>query len=718
MSQQITGTVSDITFHNEENGFTVFKLSEEGSGKKVACVGVLPSIEKGETILAKGEWQTHARFGQQFNVSAFELVRPTSIQGISMLLGSGLIPNIGPSRAEKILAKFGIKTLEVLDNEPQRLLEVEGIGRKRLQNIVEAWNRQKNIRDLALFLQQFDISLNLIYKIYKTYGEKAREILSANPYVMIDDIWGVGFIKADAIAQKFGYTQDSYKRIKAGLIHVLQEANSDGHVYLPLEETVEKSTVLLGVPRELVLFSLDHAVVEKKLIKEQECVYLPSFYNAEVQVAQLLKAQVDAPLANPVDDRHIDSWLSAYSQKTGWVGDETQIRAVKTGLTSKVMLLTGGPGTGKTTTLQVIVSFFREPQRRILLAAPTGRAAQRMGTIASLQAKTIHRLLEFRPGKEGFQFGRCSENPLDCDVLIVDECSMVDLQLMRNLLNALRPQTALILVGDSNQLPSVGAGNVLADLMKSNLIRHVQLSKIFRQAAQSRIVTAAHEILAGVVPLFSNGASENCFFIKRDDPQGCLETITGLVTKRLPESYGVDPIRDIQILAPMHRGALGTQELNRTLQQHLNPCKTHITRGTMQYAKGDKVMQVQNNYEKEVFNGDIGTIAEIHDGEGLQVAFEGRVVEYEPREMDELTLAYCISIHKSQGCEFNTVIIPLVTQHYIMLQRNLLYTALTRARKLCVIVGSSQALHRAIKNAEASQRFSRLRERLQGLAGK
>jgi exodeoxyribonuclease V alpha subunit len=711
---QLAGIVSDITFRNEENGFTVLKLATEKDKAEYCCVGTFPTIEKGISISAKGDWQTHNRFGRQFHITAYEHVRPTSVKGIEKLLGSGLIPGIGPSRAEKILAKFGLETLDIIDTTPERLLEVDGIGIKRLHTIKTAWEEQKSIRGLALFLQEFNISLNLIFKIHKTYGEKAREIISTNPYVMVDDIWGVGFIKADLIAQRSGFKAESYQRIKAGISHVLMEAVNEGHVFLFSDDVIDRAREILNVPRELVLFSVDHLIAERKVIQDEERIYLPLYHRAETEVAHLLAKhlQDQQPTKSRWSAEYIDTWLQAYIEQRSWEGDKVQIAAVKKAIQEKIVLLTGGPGTGKTTTLQVIVTFFLNHQKRIALAAPTGRAAQRMGSIAGCSAKTIHRLLEFRPGKEGFVFGRNAQNPLEAEILIVDECSMVDLLLLRNLLCAVQPGTTVIFVGDSNQLPSVGAGNVLNDCIRSAMIPHVHLTTIFRQAARSRIITAAHEILHNTVPHFENVATENCFFIQKEDPVECRDMIVDLLCHRLPKRYGIDPIRDIQVLSPMHKGELGTQELNRILQHSLNKSPRELTRGSTIFRCGDKVMQVQNNYDREVFNGDIGSIVEIIEERGVAVDFDGRVVHYESRELDELVHAYCITIHKSQGCEFKTVIIPLLTQHYIMLQRTLLYTALTRARDLCIIVGMRQALFRAVKNDESLRRNTYLAERL------
>ncbi len=712
--EELKGIVTKITFQNEENGFTVLYLQDEKTDKHNICVGIMPTIECGESIKARGEWINNKRFGLQFNVKAYELIRPTTIKGIQMLLSSGLITDIGPARAVKIIETFGKETLNVLDNNPKQLIKVPGIGKKRLENIIEAWQKQKDIKDLMLFLQEFGITINFIYKIYKAYGKKSKEIISANPYKLIDDIWGVGFKKADIIARKLGFNTGSYRRIRAGVIYILQEASHEGHVYLPRNEVTDKAAVMLQIPKETVIYSLDHIIQEKVLITDEERLYLPIFFHTESAIADMLyKRTMNQKNINCIyNESKVSAWLNLYSKKTGWRGDPKQITAVKAAVQNKILLITGGPGTGKTTTLKVIVSFFRKYNIHIALAAPTGRAAQRMGSISGLKAQTIHRLLEFNPGRKGSSFARNKDNPITADILICDELSMIDTLLMFNLLNAIPPNATLIFVGDSNQLPSIGAGNILADMIESGVIPHIKLTTVFRQAAKSRIVTAAHEIIKGITPKFSNNKNDNFFFIKRIDPQQCLDTIIDLVSNRIPRRCNLDPIKDIQVLSPMHKGVLGTQSINRQLQKKLNNSVYKLVSGEKNFCLGDKVMQIKNNYDNGVFNGDIGYIVKIVNDSGLTVDFYDKTVCYQLKDLDELEHAYCISIHKSQGCEFNTVIVPIMTQHYIMLQRNLIYTALTRARNLCIFIGMPRALYIGIKNNQAFQRYSRLAERL------
>ncbi len=707
----LQGIITEITYQNQDSGFMVVQLKPDSAKDCYTCVGVMPNIVAGVSVRFNGEWEAHKRYGQQFSVKKYELVKPSTLEGIELLLGSGLIANIGPVRSKAIIETFGFETLNILDKDPQRLLEVPGIGRKMMERIAESWHQHSQIRHLMLFLQDYGISVNLAQKIYKAWGEAAQAKISENPYALIDDVWGVGFIKADAIAQKMGFLHDSFKRIRAGLVYALQEAANDGHSYLPLSELVQKAVELLGVKEELVIYSLDHILKTGTLIKDEDCIYLPGYFYAEKHIAENLLSR-KSPGNLQIEEKELENWLIDYQKRHNFHADPLQLKAIRQAILNPLFILTGGPGTGKTTILQVIVSFFREKHSLIALAAPTGRAAQRMGNVAGLTARTIHRLLEFKGGASGYDFGRDENNPIEADVIILDEMSMVDVLLMRRFISAVKKETRLIMVGDFHQLPSVGPGNVLADLIDSGFIPHVHLKTIFRQAAASRIVTAAHEIISGIVPSFINSRDDNCFFLHQQEPQKCVDLIVDLVSRRLPARYQLNPIVDIQVLSPMHKGLLGTQNLNKVLQKELNGQTRFIARGENLFFLGDKVMQIKNNYDSGVFNGDIGKVVEINDEQELCVDFDGNRVHYDSRELDELVAAYCISIHKSQGCEFRAVIIPVSTQHYIMLQRNLIYTALTRAKQLCVFVGSVQALEIAVKNNEALRRYSKLSCRL------
>jgi exodeoxyribonuclease V alpha subunit len=719
MTTALHGIVTDLAYQNEDTGYTVLHLQTPGEAKPVTCVGVMPTVGKGESVTLQGSFEIHRRFGRQFAVERYEIVRPTTIDGILHYLSSGLIVGVGPTRAKDIAARFGLKTLDILDNEPDRLGEVHGIGPKTLGKIKSSWQRQRHLRDLMLFLQEIGVTVNGALRIYKVYGSAAREKISADPYALLDDVWGVGFKKADRIAQKMGFQHDSYKRIRAGMRFALDNAaGSEGHCFLPVQELIAQAAPLLDVPEELVIYTLDHAAGMDIFVRDRDRVYLPPFWHAEKSVAGFLLKRIGrVPEGADACAEPLRRWLGAYESRTGFHAAPAQADAVIGAATNPLFLLTGGPGTGKTAILQVLVSYFTEQRRTVALAAPTGRAAQRMGNVAGCEARTIHRLLEFKgqPGG-GSRFGRNEENPIAADVLIIDEMSMVDIMLMRNLLAALAPATSLVMVGDFNQLPSVGPGNVLSELIASGRIPHVNLTKIFRQAAQSRIVTAAHEIMHGIVPQFSNAPEDNCFFMTQADPEACVETIVDLVARRLPARYGIDPVADIQVLSPMHRGPLGTLNLTARLQRELAASTEKISRGSMEIILGDKVLQLRNNYDLGVFNGDIGVVTAIDEDEGVTVDFEGNAVRYGIRELDELVPAYCMSIHKSQGSEFKAVVIPVSTQHFILLQRNLLYTALTRARRLCVLVGTRKALSIAVANNKAILRYSSLAERLRAAA--
>ncbi len=709
--ERLEGTIETITYQNDDTGYCVLRLSTAAG--LCVCVGRAPVVRMGMCVALEGDWVQHKRFGRQFSFERYEITRPTTEEGITHLLESGLISNIGAKRAQLIVEKFGTETLNIIDNTPERLSEIPGIGRKTLRKIKDSWAQQRHIRDLVLFLQEYDISAATANRLYKVYGDDSKRRICENPYSLIDDIWGIGFIKADAIAVKIGFDANSYKRIKAGLIYALQNAATAGHTYLPKAELETAAAQLLGVTPEQILYTLDHCVNQDYLICQEECVYLPYLYAAETGVAQRLSERFSGDGARSgersISDKEIDGFIARYEKRTGWAGAPEQLEAVRIAAKSGIFILTGGPGTGKTTVLQVIVALFNEMGLTVELAAPTGRAAARMGSISGIAARTIHRLLEFKPGgrEGGFSFQRGETNPINADAVILDEVSMVDILLMRSFIAAVRNDTKLILVGDKNQLPSVGPGNVLADLIACPRIPHVELKRVFRQSAKSRIVTPPHEIIGGGTPEFSNSAADNCFLMTENDPEKCLETIVDLVSRRLPARYGLNPSADIQVLSPMHRGTLGTISLNAALQSALNKNEKKIRIGQNTFILGDRVIQAKNNYEAGVFNGDIGFITEIDDGKAT-IVFDKTAAVYEDRDLDQIIPGYCISIHKSQGSEFRAVVIPVSTQHYIMLQRNLIYTGLTRAKELCVFIGSRRALDMAVQNDKALTRNSRL----------
>jgi len=709
--ETLAGTVETITFSNKENGYTVFKVRDD-AGTQHTCVGSLSTLSRGENLNLTGAWQLHPRFGRQFAVTGSTPVRPHGTKAILRLLQSGFIPHVGPTRAQRIVDHFGDDTLDIIDNNPERLAEVDGLGPATCRKIITAWVAVRARRSLSLFLQDAGISLALAGKLHDRYGADAQSVLNANPYLLIDDVYGIGFKRADELAQKLGLAAESVERITAGIVYALNQGATNGHCYLPVNECVDTGTEILGVPREKIVYALDECVRQRTVIVEESRVYLPRWYYAELTVARILTDRVSETKKNPVvSPEEFDRWLDHFLHTGGLKASADQRSAGHMMIAEHTSILTGGPGTGKTTTLNSIVAFFLSRKQTVACAAPTGRAAQRLGSVSRAPATTIHRLLEYRPKKSGFFFARNKNNPLEADVVIVDEFSMVDITLFRSLLEALRPSTRLILVGDSNQLPSVGPGNCLADAIDSGVIPHVRLNTIFRQAAQSTIVTSAHEIISGTIPRFTNAPDDNCFFLTVSSPQECFEKTVEMVTHRLPNKYGVDPLEDIQVLTPMHRGIIGTRSLNARLQQSLNPSSTGLVRGEITFAPGDRVMQIKNNYDKEVFNGDIGRIHSCTN-ETLSVSFNGERVTYSTLELDHLVHAFAISIHKSQGCEFPAVVIPLMTQHFIMLQRNLVYTALTRARKLCVFIGTQKALTLAVANDGGIARYSRLNNRL------
>jgi len=709
---QITGIIHDITFHNEDNGFTIMQM-DVANGARITCVGTLLSINKGENLLCQGDWTVHKKYGRQFEIKSYEIVRPTTPDGIEAFLASGIIPHIGPSRAKAIVKAFGENALDILDNNPDRLTQVPGIGKKYSEKIKATWGAHRHLRTLMMFLQEYGVTVNLGMKIYKAYGPDAQKKICENPYSLVENVWGVGFIKADQIAQRMGFAHDSYKRIRAGLIHIIQDECTKGHVYQNYTDLKKKAVEILDVPEERVVFSIDHAIEANLFIRAEDCIYLPHHYEAELFVASDLRKRLNQKVRVISQDK-IESYITAYKIKYNWEVDPRQLDAFSMAVSNPVCVLTGGPGTGKTTTLQLIVGFFQSENKKVLLAAPTGRAAKRMGSVSGCDAQTIHRLLEYKPSESGLMFGKNESNRLECDIVIIDEVSMIDLLLMKNLLLAVNHGTCILLVGDSNQLPSVGAGNVLADCISSRVIPHVNLTTVFRQAATSKIVMSAHAIIRGQMPVFTNSQGDDCFLLSREEPQECLDTIIDLVSERLPARYGFNPVDDIQVLAPMHNGLLGTENLNVLLQRQLNENPHKLIRGNKTFYLGDKVMQIRNNYNFGIFNGDIGKVVDVAHDESLVAEFDNKRVFYEMKDLDELQPAYCISIHKSQGCEFKAVIIPVSTQHFIMLQRNLIYTAVTRAKKICILVGTAKAMSIAIKNDSALKRNSRLTDLLAG----
>ncbi|MDE6668580.1 MAG: ATP-dependent RecD-like DNA helicase [Muribaculaceae bacterium] len=701
--------VEHITYQNPENGWSVMKVKVKGYDNLVTLTGSLLDVPVGSVLLVEGEWKVNRQYGNQFEAKSWEEVMPATIYGIEKYLGSGLVKGIGPVFAKAIVNRFGLETLDVIENDIERLKEVPNLGNKRVEKIRESWEKQKEIKNVMVFLQGYGVSTAYAAKIYRQYGKESVSRVKENPYRLADDIWGIGFKTADSIAAKMGYEKNDLRRCRSGILYTLNRLADDGDVYAEDEQLVTAAGELLEAEEQSIREALASMIENKDLIQDGEAIYLPPFYYAEQGSARRLKELTMQEVSDSLFDMAAEPETEYGSGRAEIIYDEIQQQAIDKALDSGIMVLTGGPGTGKTTTTKGIIEAFRNRGKRILLAAPTGRAAKRMSEATGMEAKTIHRLLEYNP-MEGYKIN--NENPLEGDVLIVDECSMIDIILFYNLLKAVPNKMRLILVGDIDQLPSVGAGNVLRDIIDSGRIPVIRLTRIFRQAQTSRIVMNAHAINAGYFPNISNGRETDFFFIKADDAEAIPELIVSLVRDRLSKAYNI-PSQEIQVLTPMQRGVVGAANLNQLLQQRLNPTGASLSRAGYIYRQGDKVMQIRNNYDKNVFNGDIGFITSVDTFEKtLVVVFDGRLVEYEQSELDELTLAYAITIHKSQGSEFPIVVMPVTMKHFVMLQRNLIYTGITRAKKICVLVGTAKALGYAVRNQTVSQRNTRLKERL------
>ena len=704
--QKLRCVVERVTYQNPENGYSVMKVKVKDYSDLVTLVGNLLEVPVGSVLLCEGEWKVDKRYGNQFVAQTWEEVMPATLYGIEKYLGSGLVKGIGPKYAQLIVSKFGLDTIEVIETDIQRLYEVPGIGKKRVEKIQESWEKQKDIKNVMLFLQGYGVSTAYAAKIYRQYGKDSIDTVKGNPYRLADDIWGIGFKTADGIANKMGYENNDPRRCKSGINYTLSELADEGHVYAEEEQLVKSAKELLQADEEPIRDAMSEMVQAEELKTDGDAIYLPPFYYAEVGTANRLLSLLENKTAKlfvkPFNIQEI-------SKSSGIEYDEVQIQAIKQAIDSKVMVLTGGPGTGKTTTTQGIIAALKSMGLRILLAAPTGRASKRMSEATGMEAKTIHRLLEYNP-KDGYK--RNDENPLEGDALIVDECSMIDIVLMNNLMKAIPTSMRLILVGDIDQLPSVGAGNVLRDIIDSERIPVIRLTRIFRQAQSSRIVMSAHAINQGRFPDTSNGKETDFFFMQMEEPEMVAENIVKLVKERLPKAYR-QPVSNIQVLTPMQRGVVGASNLNVSLQSALNPSQLALNRGGYSFRLNDRVMQLRNNYDKEVFNGDLGYISHINmEDRTLQVDFDGKLVEYEVSELDELTLAYATTIHKSQGSEYPIVVMPVLMTHYVMLQRNLIYTGITRAKKICVLLGTKKALSFAIRNMSVLKRNTKLKERL------
>ncbi|MCM1231258.1 MAG: ATP-dependent RecD-like DNA helicase [Ruminococcus flavefaciens] len=701
--------VERITYRNEENGYTVIKCKAKNYSDLVTVVGAMPDVHVGSVLSLEGFWKMDSRYGRQFSAEKWEETLPATVYGIEKYLGSGLIKGVGPKFAKRIVQKFGKDTLDVIEEQPDLLIEVEGIGQVRVERIKNSWQEQKEIKNIMLFLQSHEVSTSHATKIFKTYGSASIDVVTENPYRLADDIWGIGFKTADTIAEKLGIEKDRFMRLRSGILYTLNKLSESGHCFAEREQLIDTAVKLLEVESPELEITLDEMLRTADVIRDEDAIYLPPFYFSESGCAKRLLNLLGTKREMRED---ADLVMEKVCRQTRLSYDEVQLQAIRTAYVSKVMVLTGGPGTGKTTTTLGIISAYQESGAQVILAAPTGRAAKRLSEAAGMEAKTIHRLLEYKP-PEGYQ--RREENPLKGDVLILDECSMIDIMLMYNLLKAIPEHMTLIMVGDTDQLPSVGAGNVLKDVIDSGCVPVVRLTRIFRQAQGSRIIMNAHRINKGEPIDMRGGKDSDFFFASEETNEGIIERLVKYCTVNLPKYYHVDALRDIQVLTPMQRGAVGAANLNQILQEAMNPEGPALRRGGTCYRVRDKVMQIRNDYEKEVFNGDIGTVkkADLEERE-LTVDFDGREVIYDVTELDELVLAYATTIHKAQGSEYPIVVMPFSMSHFVMLQRNLLYTGVTRAKKVLVLIGEKKAVYYAIKNEKTTERNTKLAGRIRG----
>ena len=717
--ESIRGEIERVTFFSEDSGFAVLKVRVPGKRDPVTVTGRAATVQAGEEIHARGQWVEDRTFGRQFKADHLSLSSPESPAGMVRFLGSGLINGIGPVLAERIVSKFGTEVISVLDHASKRLEEVEGVGAKKRREIKSSWDQQRAIREIMVFLHGHGISTSRALRIHKTYGDEARTVLEKNPYQLAEDIFGIGFKTADDLAAKMGLPPDAPARREAAVLHVLRAAKEEGHSALPRSEVLERAATLLGQePGDLepVLPDLiGRGAIHPEKLDDIDLLFTPALRHAECSIVRALKSRRSS---HPViDEGKMEAAIANAAAKARIDLSPGQQRAVRLALVEQSAIITGGPGVGKTTVLRTVLGVLDSLHLHSVLAAPTGRAARRLSESGGREASTLHRLLQYQPATG---FNRNRRQPLDGDVFIIDEVSMVDLPLMAAFLDAIPPKARLLLVGDADQLPSVGPGNVLADLLSTGALPAARLTEIFRQAAESRIIAAAHAINAGELPDLAPAKGSDCFFLSRRDAESTLDTVLHLAKERLPSGLGVDPIRDVQVLTPMNRGLLGTTELNKRLQHALNPpdeFKPEIERFGIIFRRGDKVIQLRNNYDKEISNGDIGRVVAI-DLEPTRVWIrfdDGKVVDYDPGELDEVRHAYAVTIHKSQGSEFPVVVIPLVAAHFLLLQRNLLYTGLTRGKKQVVLVGEDRALRMAVQRAEAMQRWGGLAHRLRSI---
>jgi len=723
----VEGVVERLTYHSAESGYTVARFKAPRSSELITIVGTFPNIQPGQTLQLEGAWRDHPKYGSQFQVSQYRETKPATLTGIEKYLGSGLIKGVGAATAKRIVTHFGLETLNIIENDSDRLSEVPGISPKRILAIQEAWESQKSIKEVMLFLQGHGVSTTYAVKIYKQYGDESIETVTQNPYQLANDIYGIGFVTADAIARNLGIHPSSEFRYRSGILHVLGEAADEGHCFLPQPELVElaaKRLILTDhqpnpdfIQALTVQMATDGQLVLEKVAPEQIICYIPTFYGAEYKLAERMLLLLAEPLT--IDMPRVQKWISRYVEKTGLQLSEQQRQAVEIAASQRVLILTGGPGTGKTASTRVIVALWKAMGKSVALASPTGRAAQRLSEMTCQEAKTVHRLLEFDPSQ--LQFKRNADNPIAAQSIIVDEASMLDLFLAHSLLKAVPLDSQLLLVGDIDQLPSVGPGSVLADLMKSGKVPVVRLTEVFRQAQASQIVRNAHRINHGEFPDLepvSDHPQSDCLWLTAPEAQHGVQAIQDLISVLIPK-LGFNPARDVQVLCPMTRGEVGTRNLNQVLQQLINPpdpTKPEIVRGGITLRVGDRIIQKVNDYNRDVFNGDLGIITNIDVEErSATVLFSDRLVIYDAADLNEIALAFAITIHKSQGSEYPVVILPLYMQHYLMLSRNLIYTGLTRAKQLAVVVGPEKAIALAVSQVKDQHRYTRLAQRLEQL---
>lgn len=715
----IQGEVVTVVYHNPENGYVIARVDSPAEPGQINVVGLLGDVAPGESLRLCGEWVEHPKFGRQFKAESCEHLLPASLNGIRRFLGSGAVKGIGEKTADRLVARFGSQVLDILDSDPRRLLEVEGIGAAKLKTIVSSWQEKREVRGLMLFLQTHGVATTFAHRIFRHYGVSAVQRLRANPYDLAYDIHGIGFRTADEVALKLGFAEDAPQRLEAGVEYCLRQvADGAGHMFLPRPDLAEEAARLLGChDLELVEEQIDSLVERKRLVVEPlpekgvaEAVFLTYFYRTEREIASRLRGLLDH--VSRIDPAKISRAVEREEERLSLTLSQEQREAVESACGHKVSIITGGPGTGKTTITRVVVRALKSLGLKISLAAPTGRAAKRLSEATGFTATTLHRLLRYQPAT-GFEFNE--EKKLSADVMVVDEVSMLDCGLCLSLLRALPLTCRLVFVGDENQLPSVGAGNVLGDMIESGVVPAVRLTHIYRQARESMIVVNAHRINEGEFPLGSPHAPPKAdfFWVEKEDLADLQALILRMVCERIPEAYGLDPMSEVQVLTPMHKGEVGTIALNRLLQERLNAGGRELVRGQRAYRVGDRILQLRNNYDKDVFNGDLGRILDFDaKDEILKAEFDGREVEYGFDELDEIGLAYAISVHKSQGSEYPAVVMPVVSQHYMLLQRNLIYTGLTRARKLAVLMGSRRAMHMGLGNERGRQRHTSLAVRL------